>query len=166
LDISRKFTIPSKKSAEFYNFQRIETPIIENSELFVKGTGITTEVVQKQMYTLKTRGGDTLTLRPDGTPPIVRAYLEHGMFNWPQPVKLWYFGPFFRYEKPQAGRFRQFWQFGLEVIGEKASIIDAQIIQIVYNILKELKLGNLIIEINCLGDQFCRPNYKKSLTSF
>lgn len=155
-----------KEIAEFYNFQRIETPILEESELFEKGTGLTTDVVQKQMFICKTRGGDTLTLRPEGTPPIVRSYLEHGMFNYPQPVKLWYFGPFFRYEKPQAGRFRQFWQFGMEVIGEKSSIIDAQLIQIYYNILKELKLGNLIVEINCLGDQLCRPYYRKILAGY
>jgi histidyl-tRNA synthetase len=161
-----KFLETAKEVAEFYNFQRMETPILEFSELFEKGTGETTDIVQKQMFSLKTRGGDSLTLRPEGTPPIVRAYLEHGMFNYPQPVKLWYFGPFFRYEKPQAGRHRQFWQMGLEIIGEKASIIDAQIIQIYYNILKELKLGNLIVEINCIGDQLCRPYYRKILTSY
>jgi histidyl-tRNA synthetase len=155
-----------KEIAEFYNFQRIETPILEMSELFEKGTGETTDIVQKQMYSLKTRGGDALTLRPEGTPPAVRVYLEHGMFNYPQPVKLWYYGPFFRYEKPQAGRYRQFWQMGLEVIGEKNSIIDAQIIQIYYNTLKELKLNNLIVEVNCIGDQMCRPHYRKALASY
>ncbi len=155
-----------KEIAEFYNFQRIETPILEASELFEKGTGETTDIVQKQMYAFKTKGGDSLTLRPEGTPPVVRAYLEHGMFNYPQPVKLWYYGPFFRYERPQAGRQRQFWQMGLEVIGEKNSIIDAQTIQIYYNILKELKLTNLIVEVNCIGDQLCRPYYRKTLASY
>ncbi len=155
-----------KEIAEFYNFQRIETPVLEMSELFEKGTGETTDIVQKQMYAFKTKGGDSLTLRPEGTPPVVRAYLEHGMFNYPQPVKLWYYGPFFRYERPQAGRQRQFWQMGLEVIGEKNSIIDAQIIQIYYNILKELKLTNLVVEVNCIGDQLCRPYYRKTLASY
>jgi histidyl-tRNA synthetase len=155
-----------KEIAEFYNFQRIETPILEMSELFEKGTGETTDIVQKQMYAFKTKGGDSLTLRPEGTPPVVRAYLEHGMFNYPQPVKLWYYGPFFRYERPQAGRQRQFWQMGLEVIGEKNSIIDAQTIQIYYNILKELKLTNLVVEVNCIGDQLCRPYYRKTLASY
>ncbi|MCX6758444.1 MAG: histidine--tRNA ligase [Candidatus Nealsonbacteria bacterium] len=155
-----------KEIAEFYNFQRIETPVLEMSELFEKGTGETTDIVQKQMYAFKTKGGDSLTFRPEGTPPVVRAYLEHGMFNYPQPVKLWYYGPFFRYERPQAGRQRQFWQMGLEVIGEKNSIIDAQIIQIYYNILKELKLTNLVVEVNCIGDQLCRPYYRKTLASY
>jgi len=155
-----------KEIAEFYNFQKIETPILEETELFSSGVGITTDIVQKEMFSFKTRGDDSLSLRPEGTAPIVRAYLEQGMQNWPQPVKLWYFGPYFRYEKPQQGRYRQFWQFGLEVLGEASSIIDAQIIQIFYNILKELKLRNLIIEVNSIGDSFCRPYYKKLLASY
>jgi len=156
----------ARSIAEFYNFNRIETPILEDSELFVKGTGATTEIVQKQMYALKTKGGDSLTLRPEGTPPVIRSYLENGMANWPQPVKLWYYGPFFRYEKPQAGRYRQFWQLGFEVIGHGTPIVDAQIIQIYYNILKELKLENIIIEINSIGDPMCRPYYRKTLASY
>lgn len=156
----------AKEIAEFYNFAKIDTPILEDSDLFVKGTGATTDIVQKQMYTLKTRGGDSLTLRPEGTPPIVRAYLQHGMANWAQPVKLWYYGPFFRCEKPQAGRFRQFWQLGFEVIGEKTSIVDAQIMQMYSTILKELKLGNTIVEVNSIGDFQCRPYYKKTLGSY
>lgn len=155
-----------KEVAEFYNFQRIETPILEMSELFEKGTGETTDIIQKQTYNLKTKGGDALSLRPEGTPPAARVYLEHGMFNYPQPVKLWYYGQFFRYEKPQAGRYRQFWQMGLETIGEKNSIIDAQTIQIFHNILKELKLANLIVEVNCIGDLNCRPQYRKALLSY
>ena len=155
-----------KEIADFYQFQKIETPILEQTELFSKGTGISTDIVQKQMFTLRTRGGDYLTLRPESTPGIVRAYIENGMFNLPQPVKLWYFGPCFRYEHPQAGRYRQFWQFGLEVLGEESAVIDAQIIQIFYNILKELKFKNLIIEVNSIGDSQCRPYYKKLLASY
>ena len=155
----------AKEIAEFYNFAKIDTPILEDSDLFVKGTGATTDIVQKQMYSLKTRGGDSLTLRPEGTPPIARAYLQHGMANWPQPVKLWYYGPYFRCEKPQAGRFRQFWQLGFEVIGEKSSIVDAQIIQMYSTILKELKIGNTVVEVNSIGDVACRPYYKKTLAS-
>jgi histidyl-tRNA synthetase len=156
----------AREIAEFYNFSRIETPILEDSELFVKGTGAATEIVQKQMYSLKTKGGDSLVLRPEGTPPVIRSYMENGMANWPQPVKLWYYGPFFRYEKPQAGRYRQFWQLGFEVIGHGTPIVDAQIIQIYYNILKELKLDNIIIEINSIGDPMCRPYYRKMLASY
>ena len=155
-----------KEIASFYNFQKIETPILEETELFSRGIGLSTDVVQKEMFSFKTKGGDVLTLRPEGTAPVVRAYIENGMQNLPQPVKLWYWGPFFRYEKPQLGRYRQFWQFGLEVLGEESSIIDAQIIQIFYNILRELKFKNLIIEVNSIGDSACRPYYKKLLVSY
>lgn len=152
--------------ANFYGFQRIETPILEETELFSKGIGLATDIVGKQMFTLRTKGGDYLTLRPEGTAPVVRAYIEKGMQNLPQPIKLWYFGPFFRYEHPQAGRFRQFWQFGFEVLGEENSVLDAQIIQIFYNILRELKLKDLIAQVNSIGDSQCRPYYKKLLTSY
>jgi len=152
--------------ANFYGFQKIETPILEEAELFSRGLGLATDVVQKQMFSFRTKGGDYLTLRPEQTAPIVRAYIEHGMQNLPQPVKFWYFGPYFRYEHPQAGRFRQFWQFGFEVLGEENSVLDAQIIQIFYNILRELKLKNLIFEVNSIGDNQCRPYYKKLLSSY
>ena len=156
----------SENIANFYQFQKIETPILEETELFSKGIGLATDIVGKQMFTLRTKGGDYLTLRPEGTAPVVRAYIKHGMSNLPQPVKLWYFGPYFRYEKPQAGRYRQFWQFGFEVFGEESPVIDAQIIQIFYNISRELKLKNLIVEINSIGDSQCRPYYKKLLMSY
>lgn len=156
----------SENIANFYQFQKIETPILEETELFSKGIGLATDIVGKQMFSLKTKGGDYLTLRPEGTAPVVRAYIERGMFNLPQPVKLWYFGPNFRYEKPQAGRYRQFWQFGFEVFGEESPVIDAQIVQIFYNTLRELKLKNLIIDINSIGDNQCRPYYKKLLVSY
>ena len=152
--------------ADFYGFGKIDTPALEATELFSKGIGIATDIVGKQMFNLRTKGGDLLTLRPEGTAPIVRAFIEHGMFNLFQPVKLWYFAPFFRYEHPQAGRFRQFWQFGFEVLGEPGAVIDAQIIQIFYNILEELRLKNLAIEINSIGDSQCRPYYKKLLASY
>lgn len=155
-----------KEIAEFYNFQKIDTPILERTELFSTGIGLATDIVQKEMFTLKTKGGDSLTLRPEGTAPIARAYIEHGMHNLPQPVKLWYFGPFFRHEKPQAGRYRQFWQFGFEVLGEESAIVDVQVIQIFFNILKELKFTNLVIKVNSIGDRACRPYYKKLLNSY
>lgn len=152
--------------ANFYRFSKIETPMIEETELFSKGIGLATEIVGKQMYSFRTKGGDYLALRPEGTAPIVRAYIEQGMQNLPQPIKLWYFGPYFRYERPQAGRYRQFWQFGFEVLGEENPVVDAQIIQLFYNILKELKFKNLIIEVNSIGDSQCRPYYKKLLVNY
>ena len=150
----------------YYSFERIDTPILEESELFSKGTGPATDIVQKQMYTLKTKGGDYLTLRPEFTPGIARAYIENGMFNLPQPIKLYSTGPLFRYESPQTGRYRQFHQFNLEIFGEESAVIDAQIIQIFYNILKELKFKNLIVQVNSIGDSQCRPYYKKLLISY
>lgn len=152
--------------ANFYGFERIETPILEETELFSRGIGLSTDIVQKEMFSFRTKGGDHLSLRPEGTAPIMRAFIQHGMQNLPQPVKLWYFAPFFRYEKPQAGRLRQFWQFGFEIIGEQSPALDAQIILIFWNILKELKFKNLILKINSIGDSFCRPYYKKVLVSY
>src|SRR4030042_3609714 len=104
-----------QEAADFYNFEKIETPILEESALFEKGSGQGSEIVQKQMFDLKTKGNDNLVLRPEGTPAIVRAYLEHGMESLPKPVALWHFGPFFRYERPQAGRYREFFQAGFEM---------------------------------------------------
>ncbi len=152
--------------AQFYGFKKIETPIVEDAELFSKGIGLGTDIVEKEMYAFRTRGGDFLALRPEFTAGIVRAYIEHGMVNLPQPQKLYSYGPLFRMERPQAGRFRQFHQIDLEIFGEQDSVIDAQIIQIFYNILKELKFKNLIIEINSIGDRNCRPYYKKLLVNY
>ena len=152
--------------AEFYGFKKIDTPALEQEELFLKGVGSSSEIVQKQMYSLKTKGGDVLTLRPEWTAPVVRSYIQHGMQSWSQPVKLWYFGPCWRHERPQADRYRQFQQFGFEVFGEQSAVIDAQVIQISYNILKELKLKDLVIQVNSIGDNQCRPYYKKLLSSY
>jgi histidyl-tRNA synthetase len=153
-------------AADFYGFGKIDTPMLEETKLFFQGIGPTTDIVKKEMYNLKTRGGDYLSLRPEGTAPIARAYIENGMSSLPQPVRLWYFGPFFRYENPQFNRYRQFWQFGFEVLGEGGSVVDAQIIQVLYNILKELKLKKMIVNINSIGCSQCRPYYKKLLTSY
>jgi histidyl-tRNA synthetase len=152
--------------ANFYGFERIDTPLMEFAELFEKGTGQTTDIVEKQMFTLRTRGGDALALRPEFTPGLVRAFLQHGMSNLPQPVKLYSIGPAFRYESPQAGRFRQFHQIDFEVLGETSPAIDAQIIQIFYNLLDELKFKNPVIEINSIGANCCRPYFKKILAGY
>jgi len=152
--------------ARFYSFGKIETPIVENVGVYERGTGMNTEIVEKQMYLLKTKGGDILALRPEFTPGIVRSYIQQGMINLPQPVKLYTYGPLFRYEHPQAGRFRQFHQIDFEVFGEQSAAIDAQVIQIFYAILKELKFSHLIIEVNSIGDSQCRPYYKKLLANY
>ena len=149
-----------------YSFDKIETPILEFAEVFQKAVGDDTDIVGKEMYTFRTKGGDLVSLRPEGTAPVMRSYLENGMHNLPQPVKLWYIGPFFRYERPQAGRFRQFHQFGFEAIGEGSPSIDGQIIQMSYDVLKELGFKNLTIEVNSIGDSECRPYFKKILASY
>ncbi len=152
--------------AHFYGFKKIDTPIVEDAELFSRGIGLGTDIVEKEMYAFRSKGGDFLALRPEFTAGMVRSYNEHGMFNLPQPQKLFTFGPLFRLERPQAGRFRQFHQIDFEVFGEQDSVIDAQIIQIFYNILKELKFKNLIVEVNSIGDNQCRPYYKKLLVNY
>src|SRR3989344_4524870 len=150
----------------YYNFKRIDTPLMEDAELFAKGTGASTDIVQKEMYTFRTKGGDLVALRPEFTPGIARSYTEHGMHNLPQPVKLWTLGPCFRHERPQAGRYRQLLQFDLEVLGEKNPSIDGQIIQMSYDILKDLSFKNIMIEINSIGDSECRPYFKKIITTY
>lgn len=150
----------------YYSFQRIDTPILENAELFSKGTGASTDIVEKEMYTFRTKGGDMVALRPEFTPSIARAYIENGMHNLPQPVKLWTFGPCFRHERPQAGRYRQLLQFDIEALGDKGASIDGQIIQMSYDILKDLSFKNITIEVNSIGDSECRPYFKKIITSY
>ncbi|MDD4409560.1 MAG: histidine--tRNA ligase [Candidatus Pacebacteria bacterium] len=155
-----------KKFFDFYGYSRIETPILEDVELFNRSVGEGTDIVEKEMYLLKTRGGDSLALRPEGTAPVMRAYFQNGMVSLPQPVKLWYYGPFFRYERPQAGRYRQFYQFGSEIIGDEDPFFDVQTILILYNILDDLKIKNMIVRINSIGDEECRGEYKKVLARF
>ena len=162
----RKVLNVCAETSEFYGFRRIDLPLLENSEIFIKGTGSDSDIVQKQMYTLRTKGGDHLTLRPEGTPGVVRAYIEHGMANQLSPVKLYYEGPMFRYERPQAGRFRQFHQFGVEVIGGGSPILDAEIIQLFTVILDGLQINDYTIHINSIGTPQSRIKYKKILKEY
>lgn len=155
-----------KKVSSFYDFEKIDTPILEDFNLFTRSIGENTDIVEKEMFMLRTKGKDFLALRPEGTAPIMRSYIENGFVSLPQPVRLWYFGPFFRYEKPQSGRFRQFHQFGIEIIGEKDAIVDAQSILIMYSVLQELGLKNIIVKINSIGDDKCRPIYRKELVKY
>lgn len=156
-----------KELADFYNFGRIETPIMESADLFQKTIGGETDIILKEMYVLKTKGGDNLALRPEGTAPIVRAYAEHGLGSLGQPQKLFYIGPFFRHENPQAGRYRQFSQVGFEVLsGVNDAIYDAQVILIFDRILKALKIKGVNLKINSIGCKVCRPGYKKQLQAY
>lgn len=149
-----------------YGFERIDTPLVEDTELYIRGTGSTTDIVEKELYSFKTKGGDQLSLRPEGTPGVVRAYLENGMVNWPHPVKLCYFGPMFRYERPQAGRFRQHYQMGFETIGGQEPVLDVQIVQLFLHILRDLGIKNTEVQINSLGCPECRPAFRRALIEY
>ncbi len=151
--------------AEAYGFHEIELPLVEETALFVRGVGKATEVVEKEMYTWETPGGESVSLRPEGTASAVRAFIQHGMLNQPQPVKLWYTGPMFRYERPQAGRFRQFYQAGIECIGEADPIVDAQLVLISYLVAKELGI-DAVVRINSIGTPEARGNYKNALVAY
>lgn len=159
----------SEKAAEiaiYYGFQPIDTPTLEKEDLFLRGVGEENDMTQKEMYTLKTRGGDRLAMRPEGTAGVMRSYLEHGMHSLPQPLMFYYYGPFYRHENPQAGRKREFRQFGLEVLGTKKSVADAMIIMMMKTTLEEAGLKNLQIDINSIGDNDCRGNWRRELTNY
>lgn len=147
-------------------FGRIIIPTFEHTELFVRGIGESTDVVSKEMYTFEDRGGNSLTLRPEGTAGAVRAYIENGMHKDPQPVKLFYWGPVFRYDRPQAGRFREYWHPGLEMFGEQDPIVDAQVIALMMKFYKRIGLKNLVVKINSIGDAKGRDKMQKALIDF
>ncbi|MDD4996024.1 MAG: histidine--tRNA ligase [Patescibacteria group bacterium] len=151
--------------AESYGFQKIETPVLEERALFEKSTGLSSDIVEKQMYQFTDRGGNSVVMRPEFTPGIVRSYIEQGMFNLPQPIKFFCFGPLFRYERPQAGRLRQLHQFNFEVLGSAKPVVDAQLIlfsQAFFNTLG-LKVN---IQINSLGCPSCRKSYRSKLMNY
>lgn len=147
-----------------YQYKEIRTPVFEHTELFQRGVGDTTDIVQKEMYTFQDRGDRSLTLRPEGTASVVRSYVEHKLFGQPdQPVKLYYTGPMFRYERPQAGRMRQFVQFGVEAIGSKDPAIDAEVIALAMDVYKASGLKSLRLVLNSLGDTESRLAHKEAL---
>ena len=149
-----------------FGFGRIDTPLFEDSNLFIRSVGEGTDIVEKEMYTFEDRGGDSVTLRPEGTAPVCRAYLEHGMHNLPQPVRMYYFCPVFRYERPQAGRFRQHHQFGVEVLGDADPSVDAEVIDVAWDLMTSLGLKDINLLINSVGDPQCRPAYVAKLRDY
>ncbi|MFA5386698.1 MAG: histidine--tRNA ligase [Candidatus Paceibacterota bacterium] len=155
-----------EKIADVYSFLRIDTPILEQEAIFEKAVGEATDIVQKQMFRIKSRGDNQLVLRPEGTAPIMRSYLQHGLSHLSQPLKLFYEGQMFRHEQPQAGRFRQFHQIGFEVLGADDPIYDTQIILLSVNLLEELKLKKINVQINSIGCPNCRQGYKKKLVNY
>ena len=155
----------ARRILEGAGYARIETPAFEATELFARGVGESTDIVQKEMYTFADAGGRSLTLRPEGTAPIVRAYGEHGMARLPQPVKLWYLGAFFRYERAQAGRYRQFWQVGAEAIGSDDPAVDAEAIALLRDLLVELGCRDVRLRLGSLGTPAGRAAYREQLVA-
>ncbi len=154
------------KILERAGYGRIETPTFEATHLFSRTVGEATDVVQKEMYTLQDSSGDSLTLRPEGTAPVVRAYLEHGLHKEPQPVKLWYLSQFFRYERPQAGRFRQFWQIGVEAIGSADPAVDAEVILLLAELLEAIGARDVHLVLASLGQPESRAAYREELIAY
>jgi len=154
------------KVASEYNYGRIDTPFVEPVSLFERTTGRDTDIVEKEMYKFETQSEKKVSLRPEGTPSVVRSYIEHGMRTKPSPVKLFYIGPMFRYNRPQKGRYRQFFQFGFEAIGEQDPILDAQIIQTALRIFNSIGINKIELQVNSIGCKDCRPNYNKLLVSY
>lgn len=148
-------------------FRRICTPIFEFTELFKRSIGDSSDIVSKEMYTFEDRKGRSLTLKPEGTAGVVRSYIQNGMNQWPQPVLLYYFEPHFRYDNPQKGRYRQFWQFGFEILGETDSALDAQLIQLCYKIFEDLGIDKIFkLQLNTIGTSQARKNYIQALQDY
>ena len=152
--------------AVYYGFSPIQTPILENEDIFARGVGEHTDIVEKEMYNLRTKGGDKLVMRPEGTAAIMRAYIEHGMGSFPQPVMLYNYGEFFRHENPQKGRLREFRQFGFEILGSEKSIADTIVIRTIVDALEEVGFADLCVEINSIGDADSRAAYTRTLVNY
>src|SRR5208283_5338780 len=146
-----------------YNYQEIRTPILEETQLFARGVGQETDIVSKEMYTFEDRDGSSLTLRPENTASVIRAYIEHRLDQRPGVQKLYYIGPMFRRERPQKGRYRQFFQIGAEAIGSESPVVDAEVIELVVEILKGVGLSGFKLLVNSVGDHNCRPQYVERL---
>lgn len=149
-----------------YGYSRIDTPAFEDASLFARSVGQGTDIVNKEMYIFKDRSDNELALRPEGTASVCRAYLEHGMDNLPQPAKMFYFADIFRYERPQAGRYRQHHQFGCEAIGESSPMLDAEIIKMALDFFKSLGLANFLLHLNSIGCKNCRPVHLHKLREY
>ncbi len=149
-----------------HGYQEIRLPIMESTDVFIRSIGETSDIVEKEMYTFLDKGGRSITLRPEGTAAFVRAYVEHHIFNNPPPQKFFYMGPMFRYERPQAFRYRQFYQIGAEAMGSVDPKLDAEIISMLSSILSSIGLEGLNFEITSIGCKKCRPDYKAALKGF
>lgn len=148
---------------QLYGYQPLDTPVFEDAQIFLKTVASGTDIVDKEMYVFKDKGGQELALRAEGTAPVCRAYLEHGLFNLPQPVKLYYMGPAFRYERPQSGRYRQHHQFGFEALGDADPALDAEVIEMARQFFYSLGIADFSIQLNSIGCKLCRPGYLEVL---
>src|SRR3954453_14732859 len=156
----------ARELLERAGYARIETPVFEDTELFARGVGGSTDIVRKEMFTFEDKGGRSVTLRPEATASIARAYLEHGMQKLPQPVKLWWYGPLFRHERPQAGRFRQFTQLDAEVIGSDSPLVDAELILLLDELLRALEVPELTLKLATLRSHQGRAAYREELIAY
>jgi len=154
------------KIVRAYGYERLILPVFEETGLYARGVGQGTDIVEKEMYTFEDKGGNSITLRPEFTAGVMRAYLQHGMASLPKPVKLWSFGPVFRYERPQAGRFRQHTQFNVEALGEQDPALDFEVMSIAFQLYEELGFKDLSFQINSIGCPRCRPNYLDKLKEY
>ncbi|MGB9627825.1 MAG: histidine--tRNA ligase [Thermodesulfobacteriota bacterium] len=164
-----KWQFVEKKAREIFEgfgFSEIRIPVIERTELFARGIGESTDIVEKEMYTFTDRNGNSLTLRPEATASMARAYLEHQLYAFDQVAKLYFIGPMFRYERPQKGRYRQFYQIDAEVFGVENPVVDAEVINMLMHFLKEVGLEKLELQINSLGCRNCRPRYREALKDY
>lgn len=151
---------------QVYGYERLDLPVFEETEVYQRGVGEGTDIVEKEMYTFLDKGGDSMTLRPEFTAGVVRAYLQHGMASEPKPVKVWSLGPVFRYERPQAGRFRQHTQFNVEALGEMDPAVDLDVISVAWQLYQELGFKKLHLQLNSIGCQKCRPDYLERLVGY
>ncbi|MGE0228594.1 MAG: histidine--tRNA ligase [Dehalococcoidia bacterium] len=153
----------AERVAHLFGYGLIGTPLVEDASVFLRTVGDESDIVSKEMYVFDDRGGERLALRPEGTAAVCRAYIEHGMASRPQPVRLYYFGPMFRYDRPQAGRYRQLWQFGVECIGDGAAAADVEVIDLQRTLYEQLGLDGLILRINSIGTADTRHRYIEAL---
>lgn len=149
-----------------FGFGELRTPVFEETDLFVRTAGASSDIVRKEMYTFRDLGGRSLTLRPEGTAGAGRAYLENGLASAPQPVKLWYVGPMFRYDRPQAGRFRQHTQYGIEIFGAASPLADLEVILVAHDLFRRLGLSRLTVQVNNIGCPVCRPAFREQLVNY
>jgi histidyl-tRNA synthetase len=156
----------AERVCELFGYRRVETPIFEHAGVYLRTAGAGTDIIEKEMYVFEDRGKDRLALRPEGTAGVVRAYIEHGMASLPQPVRLWYVAPNFRYDRPQAGRYRQHTQFGIEAIGDPDALVDAEVIELLTTFLRELGLTDYTLKLNTIGDHACRPAFVEALRAY